>query len=244
MRIQKIFTLPYLLVFTMILIVAVGCSGGESRSIGEMRAESEAAATEAAVTAIESAERARTELPTYCVDNPDRCVVEGNPDAPVKIYEVSDYGCPACKSFNDSVLPQLQEQYIDDGSVALVKVPVAILSNRDGTLQSPVSPEAVLCAHEQGNGSEYHSALFIDQSAHKDHAINEFVAIAKDLGLDGDEFESCLEDDRYRVLSAENRKLALSLGVQSTPSFFIDGELITGANLQPISAAVERSLNK
>lgn len=224
------------------VLMLVACGSGGSTSVGELRDAASAQATQAAVDAANLQARAATELPTYCDANPDRCIAIGDADAPVTLYEVSDYGCPACKALAENVVPQLQSTYVDGGQLRIVKLPTAILTTQAGTLQTPLSPQAVMCAQEQGAGSAYHDALFADQVAGADRSSAEFVALATELGLDAAGFGGCLDSERYESASAETRNLAVELGVNSTPTLFINGVTVTGANLPPILDAIEEEL--
>lgn len=96
--------------------------------------------------------------------------------------------------------------------------------------ESVRAAEASECANEQGQFWQYHDTLFLNQrgenlGAFSDDALRNF-AIA--LGLDQEAFDACLDSGRYRSQIAADRSQAEELGVGSTPSFWINGELITG----------------
>ena len=240
MKIQRRRLLFVFLTSVVVILLIVGCGSGGARTIGEMQADSIATATAAAVAADEAAQQARTKLPAYCADAPDRCVtVTNDPAAPVTIYEISDYGCPHCKNFDEKIYPQLKSEFVDTGKLTFVKIPASVLGD-----QPTVSPEAVLCANQQGAGEAYHSGIFAIQSHGDSHSKDEYMQIAEGLNLDMDAFEQCLDDDTFRSKALANRNLVRELGVNSTPSFFINGELIRGADYQGIVDAINRNLSQ
>jgi protein-disulfide isomerase len=86
-----------------------------------------------------------------------------------------------------------------------------------------------LCAGDQGAYWPYHDKLFSDELGLNRDA---YLQYAVDLGLDSDAFETCLESDKYEEFVQEDMDFALNLGVRSTPTFFINGLAVVGA--QPI----------
>ncbi len=224
-------------------IILIAC-GSDAISIGDMNATQVAAATEIANEQAENIQKASSELPKYCAEKPDHCIVDGDPDAPVAMFDFFDYGCPACQSLTLNVMPQLKASYIDTGDLVAYELPAAILSNSNNTLQTPLSAQASLCANAQGKGLEYHELLFSEQTPRTDQSIDKLVSFAERIGLDGDAMRDCLDDEEFRVATTENRNLALELGVNSTPTLFVNGEVINGANLVAIQDAIDRNLNR
>lgn len=184
-----------------------------------------------------------TAMTSYCNDNPERCLTSGNPDAPVKVFEFSDYGCPACQYYNQTVEPTLKTEYIDSGKISYVRVPVAILGNAAGGLQTPLSPQAVLCANEQGKGNEYHVKIFDVQSPHADIAWSAMETLAGELGLDVNKFKACFDNGSYEGAANANRGLVEKVKVNSTPTLFVNGKAVVGADYGQLSAAIQAELN-
>ena len=86
-----------------------------------------------------------------------------------------------------------------------------------------------MCADEQGAYWPYHDKLF---SYELDLGRDAYVQYAADLDLDGSTFESCLDSGKYNDFVQEDMDFALNLGVRSTPTFFINGLAVVGA--QPL----------
>ncbi|GAB4415834.1 MAG: hypothetical protein Kow002_01240 [Anaerolineales bacterium] len=86
-----------------------------------------------------------------------------------------------------------------------------------------------MCADEQGAYWPYHDKLFSDE-----YGLNRtaYIQYAADLELDMDSFTECLENERYGDFVQQDMDFAVNLGIRSTPTFFINGLAIVGA--QPL----------
>ena len=92
--------------------------------------------------------------------------------------------------------------------------------------------EAAECADEQNGFWPYHDALFEDVSAY--NTVDDYVSLADQLGLDTSQFEQCLETNKYRDEIVNDYNDGTAYGVTGTPTFFINGVRLVGA--QPLSA--------
>jgi protein-disulfide isomerase len=143
----------------------------------------------------------------------------GPADAPVVIVEFSDYQCPFC-SRAEPIVKQVLEKY--KGKVKFVY--------RDFPLSfhpfAAKASEASQCANDQGKFWEFHDALYADQSK---LAVTDMEATAARLGLNADKFKSCIETGKYTAEVNKDIADATKAGVNSTPSFFINGVAVVGA---------------
>lgn len=177
-------------------------------------------------------------LQDHCETNPENCVITGSADAPVTIVEVSDYGCGHCKNFNLDTAGTIKEQYVDTGVVRWITFPYA-LGGQTGFPTAP-SANAALCAAEQGEDAfeKFHYALFEIQGTPTFNTPAGFATIANDIGLDSETFSTCVDDGRYNNAVQRNIQIATNAGVNSTPTFFVNGEMVNGnlplANFQQI----------
>lgn len=173
---------------------------------------------------------------------------KGDPNAPVTIVEYSDYQCPFCLRHFNNTMPSLQ-QYIDAGQVRYVFKDFPIHSIHP---QAQKAHEAARCARELGGDEAYwtmHDLLFSNQEAWAQTSLPEHVAVLKSLageaGLPQAEFDACLDSGKYDdAVNAEVQE-GIQLGVRGTPTFFINGQLLSGA--QPFSVfqqAIEPLLNQ
>ncbi|PID86218.1 MAG: hypothetical protein CSB13_04065 [Chloroflexi bacterium] len=165
-------------------------------------------------------------LQNHCENNPENCIIKGSEEAPVTIIEVSDYGCGHCRKFNLDSAPTIKEQYVDTGVLRWITLPYA-LTGQTGLPTAP-SANAALCAAEQGAFDEFHKALFEMQGTSNFNNMNGFIETANSLNLDSDALVSCVENGRYQDLILDNIQAANQAGVNSTPSFFVNGKLVKG----------------
>ena len=148
----------------------------------------------------------------------------GPADAPITIVEFSDYQCPYCKRWHDEVYASLMAAY--PGQIRIVYRNLPLTSIHP---QAMPAAEASLCAGEQNAFWQYHEKLFENSASLSDDL---YPALASDLGLDAASFESCLAERKYQDEIKADMQFAIGLGVQSTPTFFINGLALVGA--QPL----------
>jgi protein-disulfide isomerase len=150
----------------------------------------------------------------------------GPEDAPIVIVEFSDFQCPFCKRFQDETAKQLLAAY--PGKIRFVYRHLPLTSIHPEAFPSA---EASMCANEQNSFWEYHDNIFENQDR---LGRDLYMQIASDLKLDTAAFENCLNAGNYRDWVQQDSDFALNLGIQSTPTFFINGLALVGA--QPLSA--------
>jgi protein-disulfide isomerase len=150
--------------------------------------------------------------------------VRGNANAPVTIVEFSDFRCPFCLRAYVTV-KNLLEKY--DGKVKLAYRDLPLLE-MDSAL--PGSAEAARCAEEQGKFWEYHDLLFENQTS-GETAYRKYAEI---VGLDNERFNACMKSGKFKGPIQEDFAAGIGLGITGTPSFFINGIMITGAQPQSV----------
>ncbi len=166
----------------------------------------------------------------------------GNKNAPVTVIEFSDFQCPFCKNWHETVAPDLKSDYINTGKVKFYFRHYAFLGD-----ESTWAAEASECANEQGKFWEYHDYLFSHQGGENqgDFSKANLEGFAAQLGLNTTQFNSCLETDKYTQKVKDDLAAGQKVGVQGTPSTFINGYMIDGA--QPFSvfkAKIDEQLKK
>jgi len=164
--------------------------------------------------------------------------VRGSENAPVTIIEFSEFECPFCGRFFQQTLPQIEENYIKTGKVRHVFRDFPLTFHQ----YAQKAAEASECADEQGKFWEYHDKLFENQNALDTGSLKQY---AKDLGLDTAKFNSCLDSGKMTSEVQKDFSDGAQSGVSGTPTFFINGIQIVGA--QPYSAfeqLIEQELNK
>ncbi len=149
----------------------------------------------------------------------------GDPDAPVIIEEFSDFQCPACQFFHEQTLEQVVDQYVKAGDVYFIFRNFPFIGN-----DSQAAALGGYCAAEQGLFWEYSNILFANQIGENVGSFSSvrLEAMADIIGLNAD-FAQCVREGRYQDLVDADFQAAQDAGVNSTPSFLINGELVTGA---------------
>jgi protein-disulfide isomerase len=161
--------------------------------------------------------------------------VLGPADAPITIIEFSDYECPYCRQWHTQVYQQLIDAYGDQIRFVYRDFPLeSIHPNANSAAQ------AANCANEQGEFWAYHDLLF---GMELDLGEDTYLQYASQLDLDQAAFKACLDSGRYQEEVQADFDFAANLGVRSTPTFFINGIAVVGA--QPFDIfqqVIEREL--
>lgn len=169
----------------------------------------------------------------------------GSPDAKVLIIEFGDYQCPSCRMFWKDVEPRIRKEYIDTGKVKLVFRDFPIVQIHPEALLASM---AVDCAGEQHKYWEYHDKVFREQYNKGDDLVRfkaaDLKKWAKDIKLDPAGFDQCLDSEKYRNEVLKDKADGDAVSVQGTPTFFINGHVIGGAQPYPAFKAVIDDLLK
>ncbi len=145
----------------------------------------------------------------------------GPENAPITIVEFSDYQCPFCTKWHDEVFNQLMTDY--KGTVRFVYRDFPLYSIHP---QSQSAAEAADCAGEQGKYWQYHNALFSEKYSLGSDAYTRYAA---EEGLNPEQFAQCMSDHRFKSEVDADFKYATTIGVSSTPTFFVNGLAVVGA---------------
>ncbi len=157
----------------------------------------------------------------------------GPADAPVTIVEFSDFQCGFCARATATV-QRLVTQY--DGKLRWVFKHYPLDFHRD----APLAHRAALAAHEQGKFWEMHDAIFANQKAMKREDLLKHAAA---LGLDMARFTADLDSDRFQPMLDRDMAEGTKVGVDGTPTFFINGMPLVGARpFEDFAAVVDKAL--
>jgi protein-disulfide isomerase len=144
----------------------------------------------------------------------------GPANAPVTIIEFSDFECPFCQKWQQEVYPKLMANYADKVRFVFRNFPLS------GHSSAIPAAEASLCANEQSQFWAYHDKLFSLQYPLETASYPKY---ASDLGLDLVKFNDCMSTHRYLAKIQSDVDFASKLGVDQTPTFFINGLAVLGA---------------
>ncbi len=160
--------------------------------------------------------------------SPDDDPSHGPADAPVTIVEFSDFNCPYCARFVRETLPLLRENYGD--RIRFIY--------RDFAILGPTSVDAAIaseCANEQSGFWAYHDLLFANQG---NFGRDRLIDYAQQVELNIEEFTACLSDTVMRDEVLRDTAEAQGLGASGTPTFFINGRPLIGAQPYATFAAM------
>ncbi|MBT5773102.1 MAG: DsbA family protein [Dehalococcoidia bacterium] len=154
--------------------------------------------------------------------------IEGNPSAPVRIIVFEDFQCPFCKLFTDDRAPLIVADFVETGIASIEFHHMAFIGP-----ESIAAAAASECANDQNRFWDYHDLLFLRQGREnagvfstgnlKDFA-RELQAEFSDFDLD--EFDQCVDSGRNRSLVEQATDEAGALGVNSTPTLWINGQIM------------------
>lgn len=164
----------------------------------------------------------------------DGSPIIGNADAPVTILEWGDYQCTFCYRFHQSSMDVIVDEYVKTGKANFVF--------RDFPLNGPdsvLAAEASYCADDQGRYWEYHDEIYKNWAGERTGWINResLSKFATTVSLDLEQFNKCLDDEKYNQRVLDNEKFGLDVGIRATPSFLIikDDKIVKIEGNQPVS---------
>ncbi len=157
---------------------------------------------------------------------------KGRPDAPVTVYEMADFQCPACRLFAVTVLPTLEREYIETGKVRWVFINLPLTSIHPN---AAAAAEVAMCAGRQGRFWPTHDALYQQQDdwAKLAQPRATLIALAQRAGTDKAKLLACLNAGSARQEVELDAQRAARSGAHATPSFYIEGGLLEGAPYTP-----------
>lgn len=205
---------------TLVLVLVVGFAAG--LAVGYFSwGQNSAKAAEVESVAAPKAESAPTRFNVPVGTAP----IWGPSDAPVTIIEFSDYECPYCKKWEAEVWPQLQQAYPNKIRLVYKDFPLS-------QIHPNASPAAMAarCAGDQNKYWQYHDQVFTVSSLSQ-QALD---SIAAQVGLDTKTWKDCIAANKYKTEIETDYSYGTQLGISGTPTFFINGLPLVGA--QPYSA--------
>ncbi|SCE68053.1 DsbA family protein [Micromonospora mirobrigensis] len=165
-------------------------------------------------------------------------IVLGSGKVTIDLYE--DYLCPVCRKFQETSGPTI-DKLVTDGKARVVYHPVAFLNRFSTTEYSTRSSAASGCAAKGGKFKEFTDALFARQPAEGSAGLSndELIDIGAGVGLNRDDFGSCVRDGTYKPWTEKVTDEAGRAGVTGTPTIKVDGKDVADRSPQGITAAVE-----
>jgi protein-disulfide isomerase len=161
-------------------------------------------------------------------DNTDGFSV-GDPNAPIKVQEFTDYLCSHCKQFALYYEEDFIRTYVESGDVYFTFVNFPFMHE-----DSFRGAEASYCAADQNRFYEYKDFLFNYAGYAGAFSDESLISYAATAGLDTDAFEECLLTGVYAEAYINDLNYGQSVGIQGTPSFLVNGSIVSSADLIPL----------
>lgn len=167
--------------------------------------------------------------------DPDAQRVKGDPKAAVHIVEYLDFQCPAC-AYGAKQLHRYLEVFPGKISIEVKYFPLG------GHVHSLQATKFAECSARQGKFWPYFDLVFERQKQWVElfDAQPAFIQIATDIGLNLNQLKSCVAKDDVRKKILAEKDAGQALGIQSTPTYFVNGKMFVGA--KPMMEEVERLL--
>jgi protein-disulfide isomerase len=145
--------------------------------------------------------------------------IRGSKSAKITVVEWADFQCPFCVRVNPT-LEQIKKEYGDKVRFAFKHLPLSMHA------KARAAHQAAEAAHRQGKFWEMHDLIF---ESPRDLSPEVYLRYANEIGLDIDRYNSDLSSSSVRKVIDDDLAMAGKLGVTGTPSFFINGRFLSGA---------------
>jgi protein-disulfide isomerase len=166
---------------------------------------------------------------------------KGRPDAPVTVYEMSDFQCPYCRGFALNTLPVLEREYMRSGKVRFVYINLPLPTAHPNAV---AAAEVAMCAARQGKFWPMHDLLFRhqDEWALQAAPAPYLVALGDSAGLNHAQLAQCVASKATEPEVQADAERAAQSGARSTPTFYVEGGLLEGAAPVAVFRAVLDSI--
>jgi len=153
---------------------------------------------------------------------------KGKADAPITVIEMSDFQCPYCRAFATETFPTLDQEYIQSGKVRWIFVNFPITELHPNAV---AAAELALCSAKQGKFWPMHDLIYKHQPtwAPLREPGQFLLTLADSLRIPRDSIVPCVQNSTFRSLVQKDANTAARIGARSTPSFLIEGALLSGA---------------
>jgi protein-disulfide isomerase len=173
----------------------------------------------------------------------------GDANAPVTVIEYGDYQCPFCTRYFQQVQPLIVQQYVNTGKAKMVFRDFPFLDQAavagGATGESHAAAAAAYCAEDQNQFWPYHDALYTAKIGDEAKGGGEndsfytptlFLQIAGRLGLNATTFANCIDSGKYASTTTADYTTAQLVGVDSTPTTFVNGKMVVDASGNSVGA--------
>jgi protein-disulfide isomerase len=163
----------------------------------------------------------------------------GNPDAPVKIIEFSDFECPYCAQFATVTGPDVKKRLVETGQASFRYYDYPLTQHRNTMAAS----HAAACAEEQGKFWEMHDRIFAGQDQWNTQATGNpkriFEGYAREIGLDVARWSTCVDEERHLNKILANKAEGDRRQIDGTPTFYVNERKFEGIAYDKLKALVD-----
>jgi protein-disulfide isomerase len=161
--------------------------------------------------------------------------VYGPPTAEITIIEFSDFECPYCRKWHNEIWPRLKDAYPDQIRLVYRDFPLTNIHPN-----ATPAASAANCAGDQDRYWDFNDLLYSGRLSLNNTG---YQVYAEELNLDLEAFKECLESGRHNSEVMADFEYAANLGVSSTPTFFVNGIPIVGAQpFETFSSLIDKEL--
>lgn len=176
---------------------------------------------------------------------PAQPYVKGDTTAPVEILEFADFECPSCAHYAILTAPDVRTRIVEGGRAYLKYYDLPLPQHR----HSQPASHAAACADEQGLFWEMHDRLYLNQERWATNRTSNprsiFRDLAREVGSNVGQWEQCYDSRRSQQRIDANHAEAVRRGVNSTPTFIINGQVMRGAvSYDQLNAAVTAAMER
>jgi protein-disulfide isomerase len=169
-------------------------------------------------------------------DLPDLSI--GKPDSSVTIVEYASMTCPHCANFHVNVYPQIKQKYLDTGKARLIFREFPL-----DNLAAAVSMLARCVGGGEDGAMSFVSDMFKNQERwafERGNPVPKLFEMAKQAGFTQESFDKCLTDQKLLdQVTAVRERASTKFGVNSTPTFFINGRRLNGVGMADFEKAID-----
>ena len=176
----------------------------------------------------------------------DRVPVRGDGDADVTLEVYEDLNCPTCRQYAQTVFPAVQTNYLTEGRIRYEHRDFVVTDPRDQTGPARRAANAAREVYDRhGNGAfwEFTASVFDNQGSLGPGAPAFLGGLADGLGFDGGAVEAAASNLEYDDAIDADMERGQALGVRGTPSFVLDGDLLS-PNLGTLASDLAQELDR
>jgi len=175
------------------------------------------------------------EAPRFEIPIPEHAITKGPEDAPVTIVVFTDFQCPYCKR-GAKTLTEVFQEY--PGKIRMIHRDFPLSIHKNGKSAA----NAARCANDQGEFWNYYNVLFENQGKLDDKSL---IKHAAGLALDMDEFQACVDSNKYGKIIDSELAAGQAVGVRGTPAHYVNGRPLSGAvPLESFKEIIDEELEK